>query len=515
MQPAALGRRGCWFPISREDNGSAGGGPKRWRFPTRTWHKHLEFGDEEQYVRIFEDAEPEELASEITRRLNKKTDEDDFYVSAARAAVRSTRYEGLGSGRVPRGLFALRSHRELGCRLPIDLRPYPLIAISRHVHAEIHDPLYGPTRLLRFEPYADGSKEEIRDTYLEAVLVGDTDLADHIFGWLIKNMSPEEIADLLWTCGLEKAGLGSFKLTGAVETLHLIQSLGWEHGAVLLRGVVRHQCHRLIGDNPFTACLDRIAEDGMHEKARRRLPGERGRGEDDPGGVWSTALQWASSAPDDRTILAARLLAGEWTLEDYWEAVCLGSAILFLGASSSGLPAARAAQMVVAVHGLHGMIRHGNLGQKILASLLVGRTPEFADVDCSWVDAGVHLLEGGLRASKVSPDQLGAALDGWQAEAALACVATTSADPSGLANLIPVIDHRLAFLHGLEGIGPLFHLAQCEAFENGRSPHRWVHLAASAWLCAVWPDRGLLDEKSLAELSDRRRKTLARKPGGR
>jgi hypothetical protein len=102
-------------------------------------------------------------------------------------------------------------------------------------------------------------------------------------------------------------------------------------------------------------------------------------------------------------------------------------------------------------------------------------------------------------------------LDGWQAETALACVASGSADPKGLEGLIPLMEQRLAFLHGLEGIGPLFHLAQCEAFQAARSPHRWVHLAACAWLCAVWPDRGVLDEKSLAELADRRRRAIARR----
>jgi hypothetical protein len=62
----------------------------------------------------------------------------------------------------------------------------------------------------------------------------------------------------------------------------------------------------------------------------------------------------------------------------------------------------------------------------------------------------------------------------------------------------------------LEGLGPAFHLAQCEAFHAARSPYRWVHLAACAWLCAIWPDRGLLDEPTLADLADRRRRSLAR-----
>jgi hypothetical protein len=81
--------------------------------------------------------------------------------------------------------------------------------------------------------------------------------------------------------------------------------------------------------------------------------------------------------------------------------------------------------------------------------------------------------------------------------------------------MISIIDHRLAFLHGLEGLGPAFHLAHCEAYQAGRSQHRWVHLACSAWLCAIWPDRGLLDEPSLAELADRRRRSLARGRKGR
>jgi hypothetical protein len=482
---------------------------------TRPWHQPLEFGEAEALVRILEEESPEGLASEITRRLARKTTEDEFYLAAGRAAVRSTRMEGLGSGSVPHGLFVLRSHRELGGRLPLDLRPYPLVAAARRVHAEIRDPHFGPARLFEFAPHAEGSREEILFSYLEAVRSGDTDIADHTFAWLFKNLPPEEVADLLWTGGLEGVCLGSFKLTGAMEVFNLLQALGWQNGEVLLRGVVRHQAHRLAGSNPFEGCRDRIAAEGLHGRARRRLPGERGRGEDDPAGVWRLAVQWASLSPEGRTDLAVRMLGTDWTLEDYWEAVSLGAAILFLGASVSGMPAVRAAQLYGSMHGLRGLVRHGSLAQKVMASLLVGRTPEFAPVAPGWTDAGVKLLEAGLRTQRVSGDQIGQALESWQAEAALGCVAASSADSAGVAEVIPLLDNRMAFLHGLEGLGPGFHLAQCEAFQAGRSPHRWVHIACSAWLCAIWPERGLLDEPGLAELAERRRKSMARDRRGR
>lgn len=480
----------------------------------RAWHQPLEFGDADGNVRILEETSPEDLAAEITRRLGRKATEDDLYLGAARAAVRSTRYEGLGSGSVPHGLFVIRSHRDLGSRLPPDLRPYPLVAACRQIHAEIHDPLFGPTRLLAFQPYAEGSREEIRDAYLDAVRFGDTDIADHIFAWLFRNLTPEELADLLWTGGLYGVATSIFKLAGATEVFQLLQGLGWHHGDVLLRGVVRHQAHRLAGENPFADVRDRIAAEDLLQKARRRLPGERGRGEDDPSGVWRVAVQWASASPEERTDLGVRMLAGDWTLEDYWEAVLLGASILFLGASGVPGNMLRATMMVIAVHGQKSMIRHGGLNQKLLASLLAGRTPEFLHVDPAWVDAGIRLLEGSLRASRMSADQLGPSLEEWQAEASLACVATSSADPAALAGILPVLDHRFAFLHGLEGLGPAFHLAHCEAFQAGRSPHRWVHLGCCAWLCSAWPGRGVLEERALAELADRRRRSLARERRG-
>jgi hypothetical protein len=481
----------------------------------RAWHQPLEFGDEDGHVRILEDVGPEDLAGEITRRLGRKATEDDIYLGAARAAVRSTRYEGLGSGHVPHGLFMIRAHRDLGSKLPLDLRPYPLVAACRQIHSEIHDPLFGPTRLCSFQPYAEGSREEIRDSYLDGVRFGDTDIADHIFAWLFKNLTPEEVADLLWTGGLYGVATSSFKLTGATEVFQLLQGLGWHHGEILLRGVVRHQAHRLAGSNPFEEVRDRIAAEGLLQKARRRLPGERGRGEDDPSGIWRVAVQWASMSPEERTDLGVRMLSGEWTLEDYWEAIMLGASILFLGASTVTPSVLRATQIVVAVHGQRNMIRHGGLNQKLLASLLAGRTPEFAHVEPAWVEQGIRLLEGALRASRMSADQLGPSLEGWQADASLGCVAAASADPAALTSILPVLDHRFAFLHGLEGLGPAFHLAQCEAFQAGRSPHRWVHLGCCAWLCSVWPGRGLLEERPLAELADRRRRSLARERRGR
>jgi hypothetical protein len=486
-------------------------GTEEGHIKTRAWHQPLDFGDGEGLVNIIEEESPENLATEVTRRLARKTTEDEFYLAAGRAAVRSTRYEGLGSGRVPRGLFVLRSHRELGMRLPADLRPYPLVAAVRRVHAEIRDPAFGPARLLAFEPYAEGSREEILYAYLDAVRSGDTDIADHTFVWLFKNLPPDEVADLLWTGGLEGVSLGSFKLQGALEVFSLLQALGWQNGDVLLRGVVRHQAHRISGLNAFEACRDRIAAEGLHEKARRRLPGERGRGEDDPAGTWDLAVAWARATPDARTEMAVRRLSNGWTFEDYWEAVSIGSALLFLGATASGAHAARAAQLFVSTAGLRGLLRQGSLAQKVLASLLAGRTPEFHDCERGWVEEGVAVLESALRASRLSADQLGQALEGWQADAALACVASASADATALGNLIPVIDQRLAFLHGLEGIGPSFHLAQCDAWQSERSPHRWIHIAAAAWLCAIWPDRGLLDEPSLAEIAEKRRRALSRR----
>jgi hypothetical protein len=477
----------------------------------RGWHQRLGFDEGEGLVRIIEDASPEELASEITHRLARKATEDEFYLAAGRAAVRSTRYEGLGSGRVPHGLFVLRSHRDLGARLPADLRPYPLVAAARRVHAEIRDPAFGPARLLHFEPYAEGSREEILYSYLEAVRSGDTDLADHIFVWLFKNLPPEEVADLLWTGGLEGVSLGSFKLLGALEVFSLLQALGWQHGDVLLRGAVRHQAHRISGLNAFESCRDQVAAEGLHEKARRRLPGERGRGEDDPAGTWDLAVAWARATPEARSEMAVRRLATGWTFEDYWEAVSIGSTLLFLGATAAGSNVARAAQLFLSTAGLRGLLRQGSLAQKVLASLLAGRTPEFNNGDRGWAEQGVNLLESALRASRLSADQLGQALEGWQADAALACVASASADATALGNLIPLIDHRMAFLHGLEGIGPSFHLAECEAWQGGRSPHRWIHVAAAAWLCAIWPDRGLLDEPGLAEIAEKRRRSMSRR----
>jgi hypothetical protein len=477
----------------------------------RDWLRPVEFGDAEPIVRILEESSPENLTAELCRRLSRKTEEDELYLAAARAAARSTRYEGLGSGRVPHGLFSLRTHRELGLRLPADLRPYPLIAACRRIHAEIHDPAFGPTRLLSFAPHAEGSREEILFAYLEAVRFGDTDPADHMLAWVLKNAGPEEVADLLWTSGLEGACISSFRLTGAVETFVLLQALGWAHAEVLLRPVVRHQAMPSSIGNPFEAIRDRIAAESLHEKARRRLPGERGKGDDQPAAIWEEAIRWGRASGEEKSKIAARLLASGWTLEDLWESISLATALLFLGGSASGKPVASTAQAVVATHGLRGMLRLGSLGQKILASLIAGRCPEYQALEPEHLEAGVRLLEEGLRASRLSADELGAALDGWQAETALGCVASASAQPAGLADLIPILDHRLAFLHGLEGLGPLFHQAQCDAFQAARSQHRWVHLAATAWLCAIWPDRGLLDEPSLADLAERRRRSLSRK----
>ena len=159
------------------------------------WHQALEFGDGEPLVRLLEDASPEELTSEITRRLARKTTEDEFYLAAGRAAVRSTRYRGAGIGQGPaRALHAAGPPR---ARFPPADRSAALSArggCETRPHGDPRSRLRtrAALRVSPRSPRAAGRRFAI--AYLDAVRYGDTDVADHIFAWLFKNLPPEEMS---------------------------------------------------------------------------------------------------------------------------------------------------------------------------------------------------------------------------------------------------------------------------------------------------------------------------------
>ncbi len=290
----------------------------------------LDFGPHEKSVRWIEDTPPASFAEELDRRLAKVRAEgvDALLRAAALSSARSVRYDG--SGRMPHGLLVLSSARSLAAITPPEgLRPL-LAHVLRLIHQEIHHPGFGPFRLLDFDEVAGEGKEGTLFSFLEAARAGETDWADHRFAWLVRNLERDQVVDLLLSSGLEGATQDPHNVVGVVESVALLQGIGWEHAPVLLRPIVRRQASGLTGLAEYEECRETVARLDLLRLARRRPPGQPAFGERDPQAFLEQAGQWAEGDPKARSSQISSLLAEGVPLEDAADLVALGAALLLL-----------------------------------------------------------------------------------------------------------------------------------------------------------------------------------------
>ncbi len=466
----------------------------------------LDFGPHEKTVRWIEQSSPEDFCRELTRRLPKTAPDarNGWICAGALAAARSTRHDG--ARRPPRGIPGLAAvHSLQPGRSPDEGRALLGYAL-RLVNREIHDPGYGPFRLLPCREVPGEGREGTLFSFLEAVRAGEADWADHRFAWLVQNLEKEQIIDLLLSSGLEGVAVSAERVGGVVEAVSLLQALGWEHAPVLLRPVVRHQAAGTWNCTDYAHCRDLIEERDLHRLARRRPPGQPGLGERDPDGFLAEARDWAESGPGDRTQRIAAALAAGLPLEDAADVVSTAGTLLVLQEilrrrepKAGEAVFDSAVRTVAGVNALCRLVRLGTAGQRILGLLLAAWVEptrdlclEFRDPDAVWWLPAVS----GVRELQVSaPDSEGAApppewkemIASGQANRLLPALSSWL-EAGGSAG---VLDRVLVpLVSGLELVpGQSVRLVRTltEAYRASRSPFRWVHLWAAAMGLAHWP----------------------------
>ena len=466
----------------------------------------LDFGPHEKTVRWIEQTLPAEFPRELARRLPKVGPGawDAWIRAGALAAARSTRHDGVH--RMPRGIPVLAAARALQQgRSPDEGRALLSYAL-RLVNREIHDPGFGPFRLLPCGEVPGEGREGTLFSFLEAVRAGEADWADHRFAWLVRNLDKEEVIDLLLSSGLEGVSVSAERVAGVVEAVSLLQALGWEHAPVLLRPVVRHQAAGNWNSSDYDQCRDIIELRDLHRLARRRPPGQPALGERDAEGFLAEARDWAEASPGDRTERITTALAAGLPLEDAADVVSTAATLLILQEilrrrepKAGEETFDRAARAVNGVNALCRLVRLGTPGQRILGLLLAAWVEpardlrlESRDPDAAWWLSPASRLRESLAASAESMD--GAPPPDWAAM-------VVSGQPNGL---LPALSEWLEsgrqagalegvlvpLAPGLERVGgQSIRLVRTlsEAYNASRSPFRWVHLWAASVALTLWP----------------------------
>jgi hypothetical protein len=475
---------------------------------SRRLSRELDFGSQEKAVRFIEETSPETFPVELERRLSKLRPDgiDPLLIGAALASVRSVNF--AGTSRTPHGLLTLASARALASTAASpEVARAAVGHVLRLVNREIHDPGFGPHRLLHFDEVAGEGKEGTLFSFLEAVRAGETDWADHRFAWLVRNLEKEQIVDLLFSAGLEGVTGGSHKITSVVEVVSLLQGIGWEWAPLWLRPVVRHQAGGPSDLAEYDLCRDLTAQRDLLRLARRRSPGQPALGEGEPDAFLQRAVHWAESDPGARAAQVADALADGISLEDVADLVALGATLLFLQETLRQKEIApeaadldRRVHLLTGVLALRQLVRLGTPGQRILGLLLAGWVPPARGVrleprspDCGWwLPPASHLHE-----PPSSPNREAEAADfaDWRS-------LMDAGQPNGILPLLAAGLERGESMAGLEkdvaalaptleevapGLAIKLGHSLVEAYRGARTPHRWLHLWAAAVALSVWP----------------------------
>ncbi len=472
-----------------------------------TRRRELEFGADEKLVRWFEESSPEALARELPRKLGRAQSGswDPWLRAAALAAARSVRHDGP---RTPQSLPVLAAVRGLLERCGADEARSLMTYGLRAVNAEIHSPGFGPFRLQPCDEVAGEGREGTLFSFLEAIRAGEADWADHRFAWLVKNLEKDEVVDLLLSSGLEGVSGNAGRVVLVVDTVALLQGLGWELAATLLRPAVRHQAGSPGGSLAYEHCRQLVAERDLHRLARRRPPGQAAWGERDPDGFLELAVRWAEGTPEGRCELMGRALAAEVPLEDAADMASLGAALLFLqetlGSGTELLAEEdlhRAVPLATGIFSLARLVRLGTPGQRILGLLLAGWIAPVREVrllldrsDRTWWLPSVRSLREPAATGEdgAPPPPAWARLVEQRQPNGLLPLLAERLEAGGTAG--PIEGALIPLACALEtapGLSVRIARAFGEAYRASRAPQRWMHLWAASLALARWPAKAV------------------------
>jgi hypothetical protein len=194
----------------------------------------------EPLVRLLEDTPTEHAVTEAVRLLREGVSETALATAAALAVSRSSELPFVHHGGPLHPVAALPAVRGTMDRLPLEERWLPLIQDVALVSRHIHDSGGAPYLMPAMEPRGAGDVPQTVGAFRNALRRNTPAAAEHAFLWLLQQAPRTTALEALLRVAVANYRYDEHKLILAVNTIRLLDWIGWEHAPTLLRVAVRY-----------------------------------------------------------------------------------------------------------------------------------------------------------------------------------------------------------------------------------------------------------------------------------
>ena len=223
----------------------------------------IRFSDEiEPLVHFVEETAPEQIVEQTVTRLETGTSPDRMMTALALAVIRSSEMPFVHHGGPLHPVAALPGIRGTMARLPESERLLPLVQDVALANAHIHDTISGPYLMPEIDPVGEGSVEATKKAFFNCLRRNYTSAAEHYFLWLLDHAPREVALEALVSVAVDNYRFDEHKLIAAVNSICLLDHLGWDLAEVVLRPVVRYNFMPSVwAKAPPAEDVDRLVRD--------------------------------------------------------------------------------------------------------------------------------------------------------------------------------------------------------------------------------------------------------------
>jgi hypothetical protein len=214
-------------------------------------------------------------------------------------------------------------------RLPEKERLLPLIQDVALANAHIHDAASGPYVMPEIDPVGEGSVEATKEAFFRCLRRNTPNAAEHYFLWLL-DRAPRQVAlEALVRVTIDNYRFDEHKLIAVVNSIRLLDFLGWDLGPILLRPVVRYNFMPSVW-------ADAPPADRVEKLVREKVPSEiRVDGNAEGQGIESLRQDLLSHPLEELAEVIAAALSGGLSLMGTTEAVSLSASETFTRGEST------------------------------------------------------------------------------------------------------------------------------------------------------------------------------------
>ncbi|MBU6352517.1 MAG: hypothetical protein KJS67_00595 [Actinomycetales bacterium] len=263
----------------------------------------------EELVQWLRREKPDTIIENAAAALERGVSMDDLW---AAGAITASRYISNQA----RNLLGFVSHAMIGCEdarqsalgQPEKIQKILLLQALAQVVTDLHDPCFAPYELFEAWGVQEKTVAEGVEQLRNDVRLGEWMRADHRFVGLSKQLSKEELIDLLLDIGLEGIVTDDHTLITPALSLDMMELTGWEAGLPMLRGTLRYSCTFPRNLEPYHKATSLVDSYQLATKVSL--------GEKDPSAISHLRKEFLATPPADRPDRVARALAHEGASAD-------------------------------------------------------------------------------------------------------------------------------------------------------------------------------------------------------